>query len=116
MQDVHVAESSCLHKLKQQKNFTQIKKQGLFFRKKGLVLRYFKTDQDCINWAVSASKYAYKKAVDRNLAKRRLKEILRQNPPRIYGNYLLSVTPSTNQTDFKELTHDYLTLLSKIPH
>lgn len=114
IQDVHVVEKDYLHKLKYNRQFILIKKTGLSLKKSGLILKHLKTNDRDIKWAVSASKYAYKKSVDRNYAKRRLRELIRNNPPILHGNYLLSATHLTNKISFEELKHEYITLLSKI--
>lgn len=106
--------SKAISKLKYNREFILIKTKGFALRKPGLTLKFLKSDER--KWAVCASKFAYKQAVGRNLAKRRMREIIRQDPPLKNGHYLLLATSLTNKIPFADLKSDYRELLSKIRH
>lgn len=118
MQDVLVAEKDFLPnkllKIPQAKDFVRIKKTGIFAKRSGLVVRYIPHDADAIYWGVAASKFAYKKAVDRNLAKRRLRMLVSQTPPPRPGYYLVTATSSTNKISYEQLQRDYESLVRKV--
>ena len=64
------------------KSKIQIKKifdEGLVLKKDGLLLKYIELDQKVVFFGVSVPKKKFKSAVDRNLIKRRLKEIVRKS-------------------------------------
>ena len=64
------------------KSKIQIKKifdEGLVLKKDGLLLKYLKLDQKEFFFGVSVPKKNFKSAVDRNLIKRRLKEVVRKS-------------------------------------
>ena len=105
-----------IEKISQNKDFFLIKKTGFFVRKPGFILRYLSNNASDIFLAVSASKFAYRKAVGRNYAKRLLRELLRLNPPKKKGFYLLSATSSTHKIPFAQLQKDYQDALSKLPY
>ena len=116
MQDVRVEDKNCLHKIPLNKDFIRVKKEGFFCKKSGLVLRYIKGTATLVYCGVAASKFAYKRAVDRNYAKRRMRELLHHNPPQKPGYYLLTATSSSNKIVFEDLKNDYRQLLTKIPN
>ena len=64
------------------KSKIQIKRifdKGLVLKKDGLLLKYIELDQKVVFFGVSVPKKNFKSAVDRNLIKRRLKEIVRKS-------------------------------------
>jgi ribonuclease P protein component len=64
------------------KSKIQVKKifdKGLVLKKDGLLLKYIELDQKVVFFGVSVPKKNFKSAVDRNLIKRRLKEIVRKS-------------------------------------
>jgi ribonuclease P protein component len=64
------------------KSKIQIKRifdKGLVLKKDGLLLKYIELDQKVVFFGISVPKKNFKSAVDRNLIKRRLKEIVRKS-------------------------------------
>ncbi len=120
MQGVLVAEKDSplrkLLKIPQAKDFIRIKKTGVFAKRSGLVVRYIPDDKDIVYWGVAASKFAYRKAVDRNLAKRRLRMLISQKPPLRPGYYLVTATVHTNKISYEHLQRDYESLVRKVSH
>lgn len=118
MQGALVAEKdsllSQLLKIPQAKDFVRIKKTGVFAKRSGIVVRYIPHELDAVYWGVAASKFAYKKAVDRNLAKRRLRMLVSQTPPPRPGYYLVTATASTNKIPYAQLQRDYENLVRKV--
>jgi len=68
-----------IHLLKSKIQIKKIFDEGLVLKKDGLLLKYIELDQKGVFFGVSVPKKNFKSAVDRNLIKRRLKEIVRNS-------------------------------------
>jgi len=68
-----------IHLLKSKIQIKKIFDEGLVLKKDGLLLKYLKLDQKEFFFGVSVPKKNFKSAVDRNLIKRRLKEVVRKS-------------------------------------
>ncbi|MDI6882921.1 MAG: ribonuclease P protein component [Patescibacteria group bacterium] len=103
------------HRLTKKKDFERVFKKGKSERKGFLVLKFLKTNfpQSRIGFVVSQK--VAKKAVLRNKIKRRQREIVRMNLPKLKSGYDLVILSrkGIGEKDFKETKRDVETLLKK---
>jgi len=93
------------HRLCQEAEFNQIFKKGLFLETDLLIMRMIKTQADITRFGFVVAKKISKKAVTRNLIKRRISEAIRICLPQIKPGYDLVIIakPETRNSDFKNI-------------
>ena len=99
-----------IHSLSRE-NLEHILKKGKRFSEKGVVLIVSNKKRDKKNFSVIVSKKCFRKAVDRNNAKRQIREIVRAAFPLKKDLIILLQKP---QSSFLELEKNIKTLLQKI--
>lgn len=86
----------------------EVIRKGRVYRSDYFMIRYLvKPETDVTKCAVNARKKIAKKAVVRNYARRRLKELLRKNPPVQPGYFIIIAGPLTHKVKFAELKDVY---------
>lgn len=83
---------------------------------KFLGLRYKENQMECPRFAFLVSSKISKKAVDRNLLKRRLRSMVEKIVPKIQISYdvIVLTMPGTQKLNFSELKQEFHGLLKKI--
>ena len=94
-----------IFRLSLQRDFNSVFKKGLGFSSTDLTIKYLENDKKIFRLAVIISKKVAKKAVSRNLLRRRLKEILRKCSSQLIGwDLILIAKPELAKNNFAELT------------
>lgn len=69
--------------------FTELAKYGKTFKTEDFLIRFLPKDSGGLGFAVKATKKNFKKAHDRNYAKRRLRHLIYMTKPQIHGHMVL---------------------------
>lgn len=97
------------------KEFNGVFRKGRYFSFEDFTITYSKTGKAYARFAVSCGLKISKKAVERNLIRRRIYEIIRLNYDTIpQGDYLVLVKPSILSKNFSQLTSSLLFAFQKI--
>lgn len=103
------------NRLKKRKDFEKVLNQGRNLRKDFLFLKVINNDLDSNRFGFIVSKKVSKKAVERNLIKRRLREIVRLSPldnrEKIDGVFIAS--PLIKEKTFQEIKEEVNSLLEE---
>lgn len=110
---------SMLHKkyrLCLEKDFERVFQKGRKIYSKFLGLRYKENQLECPRFAFLVSNKISKRAVDRNLLKRRLRVMAEKIVPKIQISYdvIVITMPGAQKLDFSGLTREFYDLLKKI--
>ncbi|MCD4704975.1 ribonuclease P protein component [bacterium] len=102
-------------RLKSRKDFDQILKSKNKFYSQNLVLKFSKNDLDLSRFSVVVSKKISKKAVDRNLIRRRVYEIIRLNMDKIKKGWDLIIfsKKAVLNLDYSEIEKELFYILKK---
>lgn len=103
------------YRLKLKKDFDGIFKGGKFIGARLFTLGYDKNEFDFSRFAAVVPKKVSKKAVARNLIRRRALEIIRLGRSKIKNGFdlIFIAKPQSLGKDYKELEEDIITLLDK---
>lgn len=94
-----------IFRLSLQRDFNSVFKKGLGSGSMGLTVKYLENDKKIFRLAVIVSKKVAKKATQRNLLRRRLKEIIRKYSSQLIGwDVILIAKPELIKKSFPELT------------
>ena len=98
------------------RDFQYIYRRGRHLSSAFFGLNYLRNNFGFSRLGVVVSKKTARRATDRNLLKRRVREILRLNYSKITPGFDLIVTlkGSTKEADFKKLELELLTILNKL--
>ena len=116
-----VEEKNCLlktkertdHRLKKNKQFNYIYRKGEKVKSKNFNLFIIKSKYPCYRIGYSISKKEGK-ANQRNLLKRRLREIVRKNNlPKGYHNYILQVKPGACELGYQQIEQQLFYLFNE---
>jgi ribonuclease P protein component len=93
------------NRLKKEKEIERVLKEGETFKNNFFVLKKIENDLPDSRFCLSVPKHVLKKVVDRNKLKRRMREIIRENLPKIKGGFdvLIIALPLAKDLDFKGL-------------
>ncbi len=69
--------------------FQELSKHGKIFKTENFLVRFSQKDSGGLGFAVKATKKNFKKAHDRNYAKRRLRHLIYMTKPQIHGHIVL---------------------------
>ncbi|HRY77058.1 MAG TPA: ribonuclease P protein component [Candidatus Paceibacterota bacterium] len=93
-----------IFRLSLQRDFNSVFKRGLGSGSTSLTIKYLENGKKIFRLAVIVSKKVAKKAVARNLLRRRLKEIFRKHSPQLIGwDVILIAKPELAKKSFLEL-------------
>lgn len=96
------------------KEFGQVFRGGRYFSFEDFTITYYKTARAYARFGVSCGLKISKKAVERNLIRRRIYEIIRLNYDTIpQGDYLVLVKPSILSKDFSQLSSSLILAFQK---
>jgi len=103
------------YRLKGDSNFKRLIQRGRRFFLPSLMLRIIPTKQDVSRFGFVVSTKISKKAVERNKIRRRLREIIRLELPRILPGYdvLIAARKDVIKLNYKDLRDQVLELLHK---
>jgi len=94
-----------MFRLSLQRDFNSVFKKGLGSSSTSLTVKYLENDKKIFRLAVIISKKVAKKATERNLLRRRLKEILRKHSSQLIGwDIILIAKPELAKKNFTQLT------------
>ena len=98
------------------RDFQNIYRRGRHLSSAFFGLNYLKNNFGFSRLGVVVSKKTARKATDRNLLKRRVREILRLNYAKISLGFdiIITLKGSTSGVDFKKLEEELLTILNKL--
>lgn len=99
-----------------EKDFERVFRKGRKIYSKSLGLRYKENQMEGSRFAFLVSNKISKKAVDRNLLKRRLRSAVERMVPKIQISYdvIVLTMPGAQKLNFSELTRELYGLLKKI--
>ncbi len=102
-------------RLKTKKDFDKINKSRNKFYSQNLFLKFSKNDLTESRFSVIVSKKVSKRAVDRNLIRRRIYEIIRLNLPKIKNgfDFLIFTKQNTLNLDYNQLEIELFYLFQK---
>lgn len=103
------------NRIKKQKDFEKIFKQGRAYKEKELFVKVLKREDSNLRFGFVVSKKVSNKAVQRNKVKRRMREIVRSLLPNIKKGYdvVLVALPGLEKYDFWELQEIILSVFQK---
>lgn len=104
-----------IYRLRLKKDFDRIFKKGKFVGQRFFTLGYIANDLEFSRFAVVVPKKVSKKAVTRNLIKRRAVEIIRLNRSKVKSGFDLAFLAKTEVKDkkYKEIKEDLGELLGR---
>lgn len=98
------------------KDFEEAIHKGKLFKNKDLILYIIKKDNKYYRFGISVGKKISKRAVDRNLLKRRLKSII-DNNKKLYQNnldYIIIMKKTCLDLSYQELENSFLDIIKKV--
>ena len=103
------------NRLKKDREFKRVHKEGKFFGSHFLALKIAPNNLKDTRFGIIVGTKVSKKAVDRNKAKRRLREAIRQQLPQIKPGFdvVLMVKPEITSKDYQEIVKTVFGLLKK---
>lgn len=103
------------HRLRGDSNFSRLMKRGRVFFSSGITVRFVQNGGVDSRFAFVVSAKASKKATQRNLLKRRMREIVRKELPGIKEGYdiLISAKKQVLDLDFLQLQSEVMRALEK---
>ena len=107
---------SSKYRLKRKRDFERVYKKGRASRESFLLLRFAPNDLDNDRFGIVISKKVAKKANERNIIKRRIREIIKKILPEIKNNLdvvIIGLSGIKKETDFQEIEQSIRKLFFK---
>lgn len=107
------AEHVCPHnyfRLNKAYQFAELAKQGRTFKTDHFLIRFLPKTSGGLGFAVKATKKNFKKAHDRNYAKRRLRHLIYGTKPEVHGHMILIAHKGVIQCRYDLLQSAFLAL------
>jgi len=101
-------------RLTKKPDFVLIFKKGRRLASKYILIRYIYNDLEYSKWAVVASLKVSKKAVERNLLKRRVRRVITNIKPQKSINAIIYISPEAKKASFGDLKSDIIDLTRSI--
>jgi ribonuclease P protein component len=104
-----------IYRITKDKEFQAIYRRGRFQSTALFSINYLPAKRDLSRIGIVVSKKITKKATERNLIKRRVREIARELHPRLKGNFdiIISVKKPVAEADFQEMKNTITKMFEK---
>ena len=100
-------ENSKYFRLNKAYQFNELSKYGKTFKTEAFLVRFVHKTSGGLGFAVKATKKNFKKAHDRNYAKRRLRHLIYTTKPKIQGHMVLIAHKPVTTSDYSNLLETF---------